>query len=118
MMGHHGLHDTLPVSMPNGRVVQIDADLAEIIGLLWQHGVRTVECCQDDVERTPGMANIDFASVATAVRFVRRVVQYVQESTVTDLDDSDFVMHMRWGLPGLRVLMPVRAIPVATEAWR
>jgi hypothetical protein len=47
--------------------IEIDADLAPLIGKLWDAGVKTTSCCQ---EGEPGVAWIQFPSRAEALRFV------------------------------------------------
>jgi hypothetical protein len=116
-MGHHGLHATVEMRPPRAaQAVPIDVGLAELIALLWAHGLPTVECCQDDVEMTPGHGFVTFKSVASAVRFVRQIDRWALH---TDAAGSGMDFHMQLQYDGrMRVLLPVGLIGLATDAWK
>lgn len=116
-MTHHGTHAAVLMRPPGAKAdVQIDSDLAELIGLLWENGLRTTECCQDDVEKSPGSAFVDFGRMADAVKFIKRVDAYADDHVIVGLDRFALKMHLLIG-PGVRVLIPTWAIRPATEAW-
>lgn len=54
-----------------GMVVEVDAELVELILAIWSRGIETLLSCQ---ELTPGVTWIKFASVADACRFLDRGV--------------------------------------------
>jgi hypothetical protein len=55
---------------------QIDEELAPLILALWQAGIDTVNCCQ---ENFPGIAWIEFLSTHDAKEFLDRVAVYPDE---------------------------------------
>ena len=114
---HHGLHDAVPMRPPGAKAdVPIDVELALLMGLLWAEGLRTLECCQDDIEMSPGKAFVDFAVMADAVKFIKRVDAYADDHGVIGLDRHTLLMHLRC-TTGVRVLIPTWALRACTEAW-
>ena len=120
--GHHGLHATVTLPLPNGGgSVPVDAALARLMQALWTAGLRTKECCQDD-EMLVG-ASVRFARPAHAVKFVRRIVAYLNEYDHLEhiysllLDARDFPIFLSDFDTSATVVFPTRAIGVVTDAW-
>jgi hypothetical protein len=66
-------HSTKEVFNPfMGEYLPIDLDLAELISYLWQRGIRTVSCCQEDTDYPHhyGKAYIYFETITDAERFL------------------------------------------------
>jgi hypothetical protein len=62
-------HPTSDVYNPDsGEMVEIDVELAVIIEAAWKLGIRTVQCCQHEMESDS--AWIQYASTADAGRFL------------------------------------------------
>jgi len=43
-------HLTVPSTTPSGLTVDTDAELADLVELVWQTGCETIWCCQDHGE--------------------------------------------------------------------
>jgi len=115
--GHHGLHATLLVRTPQGDDIAIDHKLAPVISLLWWHGFKTRECCQDDLEMTPGRAYIDFVSMPHAVRFIRESAQRAEDANVPDVNLWTFDIRLHDAGYGVRVLFEATAIGSLCRVW-
>ena len=114
---HHGHHATTDIIAPNGQTIPVDNEMALLISLLWSHGIRTSECCQDDIERTPGKAVIDFPTMPAAMRFIKRCIQYADDVPVLDVGTDTYLIQLNYPYSGVRVQFPTWAIRVTTEAW-
>lgn len=77
-------HPTVSVLARDGRMIEIDVDLAPLIEGLWRHGVVTNQCCQ---ENAPGLAWIGFPGPSDACAFLRAVG--LDDPAEVELDDYD-----------------------------
>src|SRR5436305_6822330 len=66
-------HPTVKVVCPltdEGDLIDIDAELAPLMPLVWDLGIDTRQCCQ---EKRPGLAAIEFPTTAGATDFLYSV---------------------------------------------
>ena len=71
-------HPTVALTVGSGHVVDVDVELAAIVGLLWAIGIRTSSCCQ---ETQPGLASIAPLTLADMEKLYEVL-------TALDLDDD------------------------------
>jgi hypothetical protein len=99
----------------NGRDIQVDRDMCEIMRRLWKLGVETNASCQSDrfsvspVDPEP-LAYVGFPSLNMAVQFLRLVTQF--EDTVEGLqhelekpENTNQIGHMRVALSNRMVVV-------------
>lgn len=64
---HNNDHDVVYVKV-NDMEAYIDEEMATIIKILWQNGIKTSACCQEII---PGSAHIAFPTATDAANFVK-----------------------------------------------
>jgi hypothetical protein len=67
------VHPYVLLTTPQGRLVEIDVDLADLVRACWAAGIRTDESCQDFWEDESMVAFLSFPGVAHWRRFATLV---------------------------------------------
>src|SRR5262245_16659989 len=101
-------HPTKKVTLVPAYRVDIDVNLAELIPLLWNVGIHTDQCCQ---EEEPGFASITFLDLDAALDFLNLAGREyrVKVETRDERPDGGHIVGR------LLVLFPVKDIPALVK---
>jgi len=105
-------HPTKKVTLVPAYRVDIDIKLAELIPLLWDVGIQTAECCQ---EEEAGFASITFPDLDAALDFLNLAGREYRVKVETGDEGEGGEPH---NVGRLLVLFPVKDIPALVKRAR
>ena len=97
-------HATRPMRTPDGRTVEIDAGMVEVVGALWALGIETAQCCE---EWEPGIAWLAFADARTLSR------SFAQPGSTSIVRSSATTWLIARSIPRLRARTQRRLCPAS-----
>ncbi len=86
-----GKHPTVKLTAPWGEEIDIDKGLAKLIRLVWDHGIKTHQSCQ---EWEPGWACIEFRTVHDTEAFLNLAQEGKVEGLVSPNGPESQCVHV------------------------